>query len=357
MLAIQTFLLMAIAWILGCAIGCLLHGQFGGANAEDSSSTGKSTYAGSQPDAVLRTSTLQPKVLDRGTGSYRNTGRDRLLGRPIDHEAAKTPAAALSTGRDGDSGGQGVSAGSGGADLSSAPPAPPPAPATIETVTAQDVPKASTTPAAAASVGSALVLDPNDEKAIEADKAGERPPALPAPRGGAPDNLKMVKGIGPQNEARLNALGTYHFDQIASWNAEQCKWVGSYLAFAGRIERENWVDQAGQLAKGEATEFSGRVAAGKVASSTGTAEAPILNGKKPRTMKEPRKAGADKLTKIEGVGNAIEKRLFDLGIFHFSQIEKWTPENTAWIGRELGFPGRVEREDWVAKAKALSKTA
>ena len=36
---------------------------------------------------------------------------------------------------------------------------------------------------------------------------GRRPDGLAAPRGGAPDDLKRIRGIGPQNEGRLHALG------------------------------------------------------------------------------------------------------------------------------------------------------
>lgn len=83
--------------------------------------------------------------------------------------------------------------------------------------------------------------------AAPAAHPGSKPPILAAPEGAA-DDLKQLKGIGPQNEQRLNALGIYHFRQIAAWTPEQVAWVGSYLAFPGRIERENWIDQARALA-------------------------------------------------------------------------------------------------------------
>jgi predicted flap endonuclease-1-like 5' DNA nuclease len=101
----------------------------------------------------------------------------------------------------------------------------------------------------------------------EARHAGRRPYGLAAPLGGQPDDLKRIRGIGPQNEGRLHGLGIWHFTQIRAWSAENVKWVGSYLAFPGRIDREKWVDQARELAAGHETEFSRRVAAGKVATS------------------------------------------------------------------------------------------
>ncbi|MDE2362237.1 MAG: cell envelope biogenesis protein TolA [Hyphomicrobiales bacterium] len=96
---------------------------------------------------------------------------------------------------------------------------------------------------------------------------GARPLGLAAPREGKGDALVLIKGIGPQNEARLHALGVWHFQQIAAWTPENVKWVGSYLAFPGRIDRENWVGQAAILAKGETTAFAERVEKGEVKTS------------------------------------------------------------------------------------------
>jgi predicted flap endonuclease-1-like 5' DNA nuclease len=96
--------------------------------------------------------------------------------------------------------------------------------------------------------------------------AGRRPYGL-ASALGQPDNLKKIRGIGPQNERRLNALGIWHFAQIAAWSEDNVKWVGSYLAFAGRIDREKWIAQARDLAAGRDTELSRRMTAGKVATS------------------------------------------------------------------------------------------
>jgi branched-chain amino acid transport system ATP-binding protein len=76
------------------------------------------------------------------------------------------------------------------------------------------------------------------------ESAATKPQGLPEPRDGAADDLTKIKGIGAQNETRLNALGVYHFDQIAAWTPAEIEWVGDHLAFPGRIEREDWVGQA-----------------------------------------------------------------------------------------------------------------
>lgn len=73
--------------------------------------------------------------------------------------------------------------------------------------------------------------------------------ALAAPRGGVADKLVLIKGIGPVNEKKLNEHGIFHFDQIAAWKKADIEAVEAYLAFDGRIAREDWVGQAKALAK------------------------------------------------------------------------------------------------------------
>ena len=73
---------------------------------------------------------------------------------------------------------------------------------------------------------------------------------MPAPRADKGDDLQRIKGIGPVNEKRVHELGIYHFDQIAAWTREEIRWVGTYLSFPGRIDREQWVSQAANLAAG-----------------------------------------------------------------------------------------------------------
>ncbi|AZO39766.1 ATP-binding cassette domain-containing protein [Mesorhizobium sp. M7D.F.Ca.US.005.01.1.1] len=90
---------------------------------------------------------------------------------------------------------------------------------------------------------------------------------LAAPRGGKADNLTRIKGIGTVNEKKLNDHGIFHFDQIGAWKKADVEAAEAYLAFDGRIAREEWVKQAKLLGQGKDTEFSRRVDAGKVATS------------------------------------------------------------------------------------------
>jgi predicted flap endonuclease-1-like 5' DNA nuclease len=61
----------------------------------------------------------------------------------------------------------------------------------------------------------------------------------------------------------------------------------------------------------------------------------------------------DNLRRIRGVGQGFEKRLNELGIYKFSQIAAWTEPEQQWISDQLGFPGRVERDDWPSQAARL----
>ena len=97
-----------------------------------------------------------------------------------------------------------------------------------------------------------------------------RAPSSRAPAGSAPggaDDLKRIRGIGPQNETRLVEAGVTRFAQIAAWSDEDAREMGDKLRFGGRIEREDWIGQAKVLAEGGETDFSKRVDAGSVRTS------------------------------------------------------------------------------------------
>lgn len=75
------------------------------------------------------------------------------------------------------------------------------------------------------------------------------PQMLTAPRGGKADDLKRINGVGPKIEGILHELGVFHFDQVASWSADEISWVDARLKFKGRIDREDWIAQAKTLAE------------------------------------------------------------------------------------------------------------
>lgn len=79
--------------------------------------------------------------------------------------------------------------------------------------------------------------------------AERRPPALPAARNGAPDDLTLIEGVSLLQQTTLYSLGFYHFDQIAAWTPANIAWVDQYLRLRGRIVEEEWVEQADDLAR------------------------------------------------------------------------------------------------------------
>jgi predicted flap endonuclease-1-like 5' DNA nuclease len=59
------------------------------------------------------------------------------------------------------------------------------------------------------------------------------------------DDLKLIFGIGPVLEKRLNELGVRFFREIAAWTKDDILRFESHLKeFPRRIERDNWVEGA-----------------------------------------------------------------------------------------------------------------
>lgn len=311
-LILQSALLLAVAFILGCIIGCLLKTLFSG----DSAGSGAPAAAASAATATAATAAVSaastPKAVEPA-----NAPEPVALASP-EPKAAEKPAVKKPA-----------------AKKASLPK------------------KASAAKKASAPEETTASTKATSKKSAK-PKAQKTTPSGPPPAGSKADNLKLIKGIGPQNEARLQAFGVTRFSNIAEWTAEDATEWGERLAFPGRIEREDWIGQAKVLAQGGSTDFASRVKSGDVASSVGEATVGDL-GKKPRLLSKPRASGADNLTLIDGVGNALEKRLFAIGIYHFDQIAKLTPEQAKWVGIAVGFPGRVEREKWVEECKILAE--
>jgi small subunit ribosomal protein S2 len=64
---------------------------------------------------------------------------------------------------------------------------------------------------------------------------------------------------------------------------------------------------------------------------------------------------ADNLKKLTGVSGTIEKKLNDLGIFHYWQLAELDHDTAHKIGEGVGLPSRADA--WVAQAKALTAEA
>lgn len=73
---------------------------------------------------------------------------------------------------------------------------------------------------------------------------------------GPPDNLQMLKGVGPKLAAQLNAAGITRFDQLASLSPNEIALLDERMgAFKGRLARDRIADQAAYLARGDTEGF------------------------------------------------------------------------------------------------------
>ncbi|RWE36180.1 MAG: NADH-quinone oxidoreductase subunit E [Mesorhizobium sp.] len=112
-------------------------------------------------------------------------------------------------------------------------------------------PMAKAEPASAFKAPEAKVPAAKPAKPSLEDK--NRPAGIDRPA--AVDDLKLISGVGPKIEGILHTLGIFTFAQVASWKKAEREWVDGYLAFQGRIDRDNWVAQAKALAKGGVAEY------------------------------------------------------------------------------------------------------
>ena len=81
--------------------------------------------------------------------------------------------------------------------------------------------------------------------APKAEKANAAPKAKAA--GG--DDLTQISGVGPVIVKKLAEAGVTTFAQIAAWTPEEVAAMDEKLNFKGRIERDEWLKQAADLAK------------------------------------------------------------------------------------------------------------
>lgn len=90
----------------------------------------------------------------------------------------------------------------------------------------------------------------------------------------------------------------------------------------------------------------------EVSSEAASEEAPAVDLKGFKGLDAP-EGEADDLKKIDGVGPVIEKKLNELGIYHFKQIIELTKEQADAIDEAIAFKGRIERDDWQGQVTKL----
>ncbi len=348
----QTLLLLAVTYFAGCCIGCLAH---------------RAVWRRRAQPAVVETA--EPLSV---SGAAAQAGPDR--------STAPAPVVANRT-----------------ATASSAQPA-------REPFRRADAPTPQPKPVTGA-LGSAAGGADQAARMEHVLEFGGQIPARPEPVAStAGDDLKRIRAIDAALEAQLKALGTDTFATIAQWTAADTARMSRELGFKGRIEQENWIEQAHILAKGGDTRYSQRLARGEVAAARaiedegerrppvaalasaasvrpsaqavadptadGIASSPNVSDRaafarnepqaaetaEPATSARPATVGTpDDLQRIRGINMEIEALLNRQGVTRYSQISSWSRVDTGRFDGLLGQDGRIARENWIEQAQILAR--
>ncbi|NKK72407.1 5' DNA nuclease [Rhizobium leguminosarum bv. viciae] len=81
---------------------------------------------------------------------------------------------------------------------------------------------------------------------------------------------------------------------------------------------------------------------------------PVSQPKPAVQAKPAARRKADDLKLIAGIGPKLEQVLNSKGIRSFAEVAAWTEEDIARLDAELGFNGRILRDDWTGQAKVLA---
>jgi predicted flap endonuclease-1-like 5' DNA nuclease len=165
------------------------------------------------------------------------------------------------------------------------------------------------------------------------------------------DDLKRIRGIDQALEDRLHGVGVRRFAEIASWSSEDVVRMNQSLGLVGRIEQENWIEQADILARGSDTSYSRRQ---RVATAVGMAAAAASAAASATAQKS---AGPDRFTRIIGIDPDTEAALYGLGFSRYSDIAQWTSADVERVEAALGRPGRVGLDNWIEQARVLARYA
>jgi len=161
------------------------------------------------------------------------------------------------------------------------------------------------------------------------------------------DDLKVISGIGPQMEDLLNGFGIKSWEQLADFDDNDIATVDAALEdFPGRITRDEWVPQARAIME--------------------NGHKPVARAPKPRPkpswQKGTTKLGTpgaghkDDLKVINGIGPKMESILNGFGIQAWEQLAALKKAEVETVNDAIeSFPGRIERDEWVAQAKELVK--
>ncbi|MEZ4946900.1 MAG: hypothetical protein R2804_15285 [Cyclobacteriaceae bacterium] len=72
-------------------------------------------------------------------------------------------------------------------------------------------------------------------------------------------------------------------------------------------------------------------------------------------LRVPKEDEISDLTQIQGIGPAISRKLYAMGIYSFKQISQFDKGMIDQVGKALKyFPDRILRDDWVGQARKLN---
>ncbi len=94
--------------------------------------------------------------------------------------------------------------------------------------------------------GANAAMEAAKAKGIDTDKFQH----LDKPIGQA-DDLKLISGIGPTIEKKLNAIGIWHYWQVKALSEEDIATVEHQVGFKGRAHRDDWMGQTTDLMAGK----------------------------------------------------------------------------------------------------------
>lgn len=116
------------------------------------------------------------------------------------------------------------------------------------------------------------------------------------------DDLTKIEGIGAFVAKKLNSIGVFTYEDIASWDTVRIDAVTEAIEYLpGRIQKDDWVGQAAMLLVGHKEDS------------------------KPLVVKKAVSSAKDDLKVIEGIGPKIEGLINDAGIFTWESLAGTDP--------------------------------
>jgi predicted flap endonuclease-1-like 5' DNA nuclease len=153
----------------------------------------------------------------------------------------------------------------------------------------------------------------------------------------------------------LNENGIYRFQQIADWNDYNVWSFNRIISFPGRIQRDEWIRQAKELAPGSRclNPGSAKVSADElndIVSLKFAGEDVVIREPFGIVYQSP-PTERDNLQEIKGVGPVLEQKLHEFGVYKFKQIANWPDAAIDEFQEQLSFPDRIRRDDWVGQCE------